>query len=240
MTGSNTNHATTAVSLHTAIADLVRSVYTESRPHPEDVLERFALLAVTHIPSVQHAGVMTIGHDSRVRPSAATGGSPHVVDMLQEETQQGPALAAVQDKVTVRVDDVAVESRWPHFIEAVLEQTSVRSMLCYRLYTDVEEWGVLGLYADSPGAFDGAAENEGDVLATHAAMTLQAVQRSRQFRSALGSRDIIGQAKGILMERYGIGAGAAFALLTKLAKESNHPVVAIAKDVVEKLSTEPR
>jgi transcriptional regulator with GAF, ATPase, and Fis domain len=230
----------TALDLHWAIAELVRSVSAASRPQPEDVLERFAVLASTYIPAVHYAGIMLIGHESRFRPSAATGGYPHLIDRLQEEAHEGPALAAVQEKATVRVDDVAAESRWPQFMRAVLEQTPVRSMLCYRLYTDVQDWGALGMYAERPNAFDEATERAGEVLATHAAVCLQAVQRSRQFRSALGSRDIIGQAKGILMERYGIGAGAAFALLTKLSQESHHPVVAIAKDVVEKLTTEPQ
>jgi ANTAR domain len=63
--------------------------------------------------------------------------------------------------------------------------------------------------------------------------SLEAVQRTRQLRSALGSRDIIGQAKGILMERYEISPGAAFSLLTRLSRESNKPVVVTAKELVE-------
>jgi AmiR/NasT family two-component response regulator len=59
------------------------------------------------------------------------------------------------------------------------------------------------------------------------------VQHTRRLPSALGSRDIIGQAKGILMERYEIGPGAAFSLLTRLSRESNKPVVVIAKELVE-------
>jgi AmiR/NasT family two-component response regulator len=65
------------------------------------------------------------------------------------------------------------------------------------------------------------------------ALALEAVQRTRQLRSALGSRDIIGQAKGILMERYEISPGAAFSLLARLSRESNKPVVVIAKELVE-------
>ena len=101
------------------------------------------------------------------------------------------------------------------------------------LYTAVDDIGALTLYSPQAHVFDAAAEESGAIVATHTALTLEFTQRSRQFRSALGSRDIIGQAKGMLMERYGIGAGAAFALLTKVSQESRKPVVAVAKEIVE-------
>jgi transcriptional regulator with GAF, ATPase, and Fis domain len=238
MSGLETENAATVLGLHMAIAELVRSVCGEARPHPEDVLERFARLAHTHIAHVTHAGVMLLAGKTGIRPSAAGGGYPHLVDTLQDEAPESPALDAVRRRQTVRVDDLAEESRWPQFTQAMLEQTPIRSMVCYPLYTDLQDSGALNLYANDPHVFGEDVEQAGLVLATHAAVTMQAVQRSRQFRSAMGSRDIIGQAKGILMERYEVGAGAAFALLTKLSQESHRPVVAIAKEVVETRSPE--
>jgi transcriptional regulator with GAF, ATPase, and Fis domain len=227
------------LAFHVAIADLVRSVYTESRPHPEEVLERFALLAATYIPGVAHASVVLVAGHRGVRPSLASSGIGHLTDKIQEETVEGPALDAIAGHHTVRADNLAEETRWPRFTHEVLAHTPVRSMLCYRLYTDIQDWGALNLQANTPHAFGPEAEQAGLVLATHAAVTLQAVARTRQFRSALGSRDIIGQAKGMLMERYDITAAASFALLTRLSQESNKPVVVIAKELVEK-KTAPR
>ncbi|ORA25358.1 hypothetical protein BST12_03495 [Mycobacterium angelicum] len=69
-------------------------------------------------------------------------------------------------------------------------------------------------------------------FATHAALAWNISRRDDQFRSALASRAIIGQAKGMLMERFGIDAVAAFYLLKRLSQESNTPVVDISHRLV--------
>jgi GAF domain-containing protein len=238
MNGLTQSEYATGLGLHIAIAKLVRSVHTESRPHPEDVLERFAMLAIAHIDGVSDAGILLAAHHG-VRPSAAGSAISRVLGQLQDQDGEGPGCDAVYRHQKVRVDDLAAEDRWPKFTAAALRQTPVRSLLCYRLYTDVQDWGALSLYGIEPHGLDEQAEAAGEALATHAAVTLQAVQRGRQFRSALGSRDIIGQAKGVLMERYDIGAGPAFELLTRLSQESSKPVVVIAKEVVERRPPHP-
>jgi AmiR/NasT family two-component response regulator len=70
------------------------------------------------------------------------------------------------------------------------------------------------------------------MLATHAAAVLIAASRKRQFESALASRDIIGQAKGIIMQRFHVDAVRAFQLLTRLSQERNTPVRVIAQELV--------
>jgi transcriptional regulator with GAF, ATPase, and Fis domain len=224
---------TPGIGVYCAIADLVRSVCDESRPHPEEVLERFALLASTHIQEVADASVVLVAGKRGIRPSAASGGFPHLIDEIQAQALEGPAFDAIEQRQTIRVDDLAADTRWPRFTQRVLSQTPVRSMLCYRIHTELHDYGVLSLHAHKPHGFDADAAELGRLLATHAAVTLHNVHRGRQFRSALGSRDIIGQAKGMLMERYDVGAGAAFSLLTKLSQESGKPVVVVAKEVVE-------
>jgi transcriptional regulator with GAF, ATPase, and Fis domain len=220
--------------MHTALAHLARQVQTESRPHPEEVMERFAALAPEYIRGTNEAGVMlTSGKRALHFSSVATGTCPHMIDNIQEELLEGPALDCTTTNQTVRVDDLSEDTRWPRFVDAVLADTPVRSMLSFQLYTHVQNWGALSLYSHYARGLDGNAEELGLILATHAALTLEAVQRTRQVRSALGSRDIIGQAKGILMERYEISPGAAFSLLTRLSRESNKPVVVIAKELVE-------
>ncbi|MCK5755047.1 MAG: ANTAR domain-containing protein, partial [Mycobacterium sp.] len=70
-------------------------------------------------------------------------------------------------------------------------------------------------------------------LGAHAAIALSAARRSEQFHSALYTRDVIGQAKGIIMERYRIGSGAAFELLTRLSQDTNTPLAQIAHELVQ-------
>ena len=74
----------------------------------------------------------------------------------------------------------------------------------------------------------------GLIFATHMAVAWNSARRDEQFRMALASRDTIGQAKGMIMERYGIGAIQAFEMLRKLSQDSNMPLARIAQELVEK------
>ncbi|ANZ28597.1 hypothetical protein A4U64_27395 (plasmid) [Rhodococcus sp. WB1] len=76
-------------------------------------------------------------------------------------------------------------------------------------------------------------EHAGITLATRAAVAVIAAQREEQFRSALASRDIIGQAKGILMDRFSVDADRAFGLLRQLSQDRNAPLVEIARKLAE-------
>uniref|UniRef100_UPI0019157AC6 ANTAR domain-containing protein n=1 Tax=Mycobacterium paraintracellulare TaxID=1138383 RepID=UPI0019157AC6 len=139
---------------------------------------------------------------------------------------------AVWDHHTVRVDDYEAETRWPEFVAAALSETPVRSSLSIQLYTDDTELGALNLYSERPNAIHAHTEELSLALAAHAAIAFAAARRAEQFRSALASRDIIGQAKGIIMERYTINAVAAFTLLMKLSQDSNIPLHEIARRLV--------
>lgn len=70
------------------------------------------------------------------------------------------------------------------------------------------------------------------MLATHAALAWHMVRRDEQFRSALASRDVIGQAKGMLMERFDLDAVRAFELLKRLSQNMNTPLADVAQQVV--------
>jgi GAF domain-containing protein len=155
------------------------------------------------------------------------------IELFHTKLGEGPAIEAAQLREVVRVPDVFAETRWPHFIDAVVARTPVRSLRCLPLYTHIHTWGALTLLSDHPNSLDAETEQVGVVVATHMALTLESMHHDRHYRSALGSRDIIGQAKGILMERFDIDAGAAFALLTELAHKAHRPVVVIAKDVLD-------
>jgi len=72
----------------------------------------------------------------------------------------------------------------------------------------------------------------GLIFATHTALTWNLLRRDEQFKSALASRDIIGQAKGMIMERFNIDAVQAFELLKRLSQNSNAPVAEIARRLV--------
>ena len=94
--------------------------------------------------------------------------------------------------------------------------------------------GALNLFGTKPDVFTAENEAIGAMLATHAATALIADDERLQFQSALASRDIIGQAKGMIMERFDVDAVRAFELLRKLSQNSNTRLASVAEELVSR------
>lgn len=226
--------------LHAAIARLARDMHGSSEVSvaPDDVLVQVTQAAVDLIPGVDHAGVTLVRRRHRSTPpelesTAETGPIPRQIDDLQHHFGDGPCFEAIWTEETVYVPDVLTETRWPAFVRAIGEQTPVRSSLAIQLVVNDVELGALNLHSEKPEAFDEAVTEVAMGLAAHAAIALSGARRGQQFRVALASRDIIGQAKGMIMERYDTDAGRAFGILRQLSQESNVPIVDVARRIVE-------
>lgn len=130
------------------------------------------------------------------------------------------------------IEDTLQDLRWPEF-SAAAARLKVRSMLCVPLWIDERGLGALSLYADQAAAFSDLHERVTILLATFAALALADAQRADQMHDALSNRDVIGQAKGILMQRHGIAADAAFAVLSRVSQAQNMKLAEIARRFVE-------
>lgn len=219
------------------IAELASLVAEVQRNTPRDVgamLSDIVDSATRALPNANHAGVTIADGDGRVRSLAATSPFAATLDDIQEREGQGPCLEAAWEDHVVRVDDLSREDRWPRYVSRAIEDTPIRSIVSFRLFADGGAIGALNFYAERPHAFDDDTVELGFVFATHAALAWGMMRRDQQFRSALASRDVIGQAKGMLMERFAIDAIQAFDLLKKLSQDTNTPVSRIAEQVVEK------
>jgi GAF domain-containing protein len=213
------------------IAETVRTLYDQSSGDTGAVLDGIAKYAADEIPGAQYASITaTIGQ--QVETGAATGPYASIVDRIQEQLTEGPCLTAAIDRHTVFVDDIAVDRRWPAYRREVMASTPIRSIMSFRLVTHDRSMGALNVYSEQPHAFDDDARELGLIFATHAALVWDAARRDDQFRSALASRDIIGQAKGMLMERFDLDSVAAFELLRRLSQQTNTPLREVARRVV--------
>ena len=112
-------------------------------------------------------------------------------------------------------------------------EAAVLSGLSFKLYSADRASGALNLFGFQPAKWDADAESVGSVLAAHAAAALVATQRELQLQAALLSRDQIGQAKGIIMERYGVDAVRAFEMLLQLSQEGNVKLIDVARRVID-------
>ena len=128
--------------------------------------------------------------------------------------------------------DVRTDTRWPGFREAAGE-LGVASMLCLPLYVDDGVLGPMRLYGTEPDAFREGAEPVARLLAALTAIALSESRLAEQLRVAMHSRDLIGQAKGILMREHRITAEEAFVLLRRSSQDSNTKLVDVALRVTE-------
>jgi hypothetical protein len=188
--------------------------------------------AAESVPGAQYAGITVTKRHRPSETAAATHLYPVVLDNIQDRCQQGPCLAAAAQQDKVRIDDLGADERWPLYREEALKQTPIRSILSFGMFGDGQTTAALNFYAEPTNAFDDGSVNLGMIFASHTALVWNMARHEQQFRTALVSRDIIGQAKGMLMERFDIDAAAAFGLLTRVSQESNTPVASIAQRVI--------
>lgn len=184
--------------------------------------------SVESVPGAQYAGVTFIDGDGAVQTVAATHPYSTWLDLVQREVGEGPCLSAAWQQHTIHIDDMTTDARWPLYCDAALARTPVRSVLSFKLFGDGKRMAALNFYSQAPGAFDTESIELGLIFATQTTLAWNALTREQQFRSAIANRDIIGQAKGILMERFKIDAIAAFELLRKFSQQSNTKLFDIA------------
>jgi GAF domain-containing protein len=199
----------------------------------DDTLHALVVAAVVAIPGAD-AGGITLVHRRGPKVEVHYATDPLVVDLdtAQEDLGEGPCLDAAYQHRTVRVSDFSTDDRWPKF-SARAREHGVGSMLSIQLYVQGDDLGALNMYSHRVMAFDDESEQMGLLFATHAAIAMSGARREQQLSFAVGSRDVIGQAKGILMERYKITADQAFAVLSKVSSDSNTKLRDAAETLAE-------
>jgi GAF domain-containing protein len=213
-----------------SLAILARALHVKDA-ELQPTLQAIAATAVSMLSPAQYAGVTTFAGGELI-PRAFTGEPPLLLDRLQQQLGDGPCISAARHQSVFRIEDSRQDERWPEFA-AEAAPLRVRSMLCVPLGVDERGLGALSLYAAQAAAFSDLHERVATLLATFAALALAEAQRADQLHDALGSRDVIGQAKGILMERHGVTADAAFGVLARVSQAENMKLAEIARRLAE-------
>jgi GAF domain-containing protein len=136
----------------------------------------------------------------------------------------------LREEVTVRSDDLVGERRWPRYAAAAVE-AGFGSLMSFQLFVKDENLGALNVYGAGPNVFGDEDENAGLLLASHAAVAISGKQAELNLRTALESRDVIGQAKGILMERFKLNADQAFQVLVAVSQHQHRKLRDVAGDL---------
>jgi GAF domain-containing protein len=184
------------------------------------------------VPGAQYAGVMVAQRRRPVDSAAATHRYPVLLDEIQNRCLQGPGLSAGARQESFRIDDLARDHRWPLYREQAVKLTPIRSILSVGMFKEGGTTATLSFYSEVANAFEDESVNMGSIFATHTGLVWNMMRRDQQFRSALASRDVIGQAKGRMMERFDIDGNQAFAMLKLKSQDSNTPIAQVAQRIV--------
>lgn len=192
-----------------------------------DRVLQYALKAV----SCGYAGIMVVHGRKRIETAAATAPLVAEIEAIQTECGEGPDLDVLEDRYSVLVTDTRTETRWPTWARCVAER-GIRSLLSVRLYTSSSTVGTLNLYDEAPNRFDVADQDVAHVLARHAAVALSHARQTENLWQAIDARKRVGQAQGMLMERYQLSEDQAFAVLLRYSQNNNMKLREVAERLI--------
>lgn len=179
----------------------------------------------------EHAGIhLLVG--GKVTTAGATDEVIREADRLQEELGEGPCLQAVWDKRTFVVDDTAADERWPEFGPEAA-RLGLHSMLSVQLRVEEGTFGALNFYCENRREFSDEDVATAHVFAQHASVALANARRQENLQLAVDARHLIGQAQGILMERFSIDADRAFQVLRRYSQANNVKLRDVAQRLVD-------
>ncbi|WP_433158373.1 GAF and ANTAR domain-containing protein [Kribbella sp. CA-247076] len=196
----------------------------------DHTLSRITQAAVEVLPDVDYASITILHADGKLETVAPTDDLLWGVDAAQYELQEGPCYEAAADTVHVVSPDLANDQRFPRYA-ATAVSAGINAQAGLRLFDAPKSRGALNLYAHETGAFGDLG-----VLATlfrhQSAIAIDYAREIENLQEAVRTRGLIGQAVGIVMERYKLSDDRAFAFLTRLSQHGNQKLRAIAEQIV--------
>ncbi|MEU2914079.1 GAF and ANTAR domain-containing protein [Streptomyces massasporeus] len=194
---------------------------------PHGTLRTAVRLAVHLMPGAEHAGISVIERGNKIRTLAWTDEVVRSAESRYTGREQHGLWDRLWNSPVARITDSEADDGWD-----VLAALGLRSALSLRLRADRRRLTVLTAYARKPGAFDEEATRVGRLFSAHVSIALDSATVREQLTEAMHTRDLIGQATGILMERQGIDATAAFESLVRASQRENVKLRDLARRIV--------
>jgi GAF domain-containing protein len=198
----------------------------------QEVLDQAVQAAVHAVPGAEQASISLVDKSGNLSTPSSTGELASEGDKAQYELGEGPCLQALWQGQVLQIDDLSTETRWPAWT-ARAQALGAGSLLACQLATPRGVLGALNLYSTRPHAFDSTAAALVPVLAVQVGIALARVHNETNLLAAIESRQLIGQAVGILMERHRLGPTAAFDLLVRASQASQLKLREVAVRVNE-------
>lgn len=150
-------------------------------------------------------------------------------DQLQLEYEAGPAWEAACERHTVHVPDTReCGTTWGDGLAGL----AIRSAISVRLWTSESTLGAISFYATRPRAFDSNSLAVAEIVGRHASIALASARSEESLHQAIDGRKLVGQAQGILMERFELDDGQAFDVLRRYSQTTNTKLIEVARLLV--------
>lgn len=209
----------------------------------EDLLQRVVVLARHTLGSARSVSI-TVPDAGGFRTTNSIGEEALPIDLAQYEGGDGPCLQALRTAHQVQVEVGTNGHGWPLFEERA-SAFGVTAVLSTPLVRDPgEAIGALNVYRVQEGAFGADEMRTAEILGEHAAILLgnaldliSVTRLNEQLRQALASREIIGEAKGIIMERQSCTRDEAFNILRRASQRENRKLRDLAEELVLRVET---
>lgn len=200
-------------------------------------LESITRAAVEVVPDVAFASITVKHGDGRLSTSAPTDPLVLPLDAAQYRFQEGPCYEAATETVHVTSPHLADDGRFPRY-GPVAVAAGIQAQAGIRLFDGRDSNGALNLYSERPGSFEDL-EMLGQLFVHHSAVALAYARQVTQLQEAVRTRQLIGQAVGVTMERFGLDEARAFAFLTRLSQDSNIKLRVIAERLLDEVNQRP-
>lgn len=199
---------------------------------PQRVVERVAEHAKASL-GCDDAGIMLVSGRRRIELGATTSARVLAADRNQLLFDEGPSFETLDDVEHRVINDTQIEARWPQWCRGAA-LLGLRTVLAVRLETNGGTHGSLNLYWEEPHLVSEDDVAVAKVFAQHASIALAETNNDHHLRLAMDARKVIGQAQGVLMERYDLDAGRAFEVLRRYSQTSNMKLRDVAQMIVER------
>lgn len=197
----------------------------------DSTLDAIVRAAERSLTGVDHVGISIAHRNGKIETKAGTDQLVWELDTLQYDLGEGPCVHAIEVAPVTVANDLRHEQRWPRYVPRAIEY-GLKAQMGLRLFVDQETLGGLNLYSTDAEHIDPEVQHTAELFATHAALALGRARREDDLNAALANRKVIGQAIGILMERYHLNEDRAFQYLVRVSQHSNIKVRDVAQEVV--------
>lgn len=203
----------------------------------DKTLERITAAAVEVLPEVDYASITVRHGDGRLDTAAPTDQMLLELDAAQYRLREGPCYQSAVDSVHINAPYLASDDRFPRY-GPIAVAAGINAQAGIQLFDAPDGDGALNLYATRAGAFEDLTAL-GQLFAHQAAMALSYARQISQLQEAVQTRQVIGRAVGVVMERFDLDEARAFGFLARISQDNNVKLREVATRLLEETRETP-